>query len=54
MIIEPARSSTILEDTHKDKDPIGVRLPVLYHPLILFGRHFQVHGENTPGAISKI
>ena len=54
MAIELARRSTRLEDTHKDKDPIGVCFPVLYHLLILLCRHFQVHGENTPGAISKI
>ena len=54
MIIERVRSSTKLEGTHKDKDPIGVRFPVLYHLLILFGRHFQVHGENMSGAVRII
>ena len=41
-------------ETHKYEDSIGVRFPVLNHLLILFGRHFQVHGENVAGAISKI
>ena len=54
MIIEWARSSTKLKDTHKDKDPIRVRFPVLYHLLILLIRHSQVHGENVPGAISIV
>ena len=41
-------------ETHKYKDSVGVRFPILYHLLILFSRHFQVHGENMARAISKI
>ena len=41
-------------ETDKYKDSVGVRFPVLYHFLIFFSRHFQVHGENMPGAVSKI
>ena len=36
------------------QNPVGVRFPILNHLLVRFGHHFQVHGENMPGAISKI
>jgi hypothetical protein len=41
-------------ETHKYKNSVGIGFPVLYHLLIFFCRHFQVHGENMPGAIGKV
>ena len=41
-------------ETHKYQDSIGVRFPVLYYLLILFGRHFQVHGKKWPEPSAKL
>src|SRR6266702_3236549 len=30
-------------ETHKYKDPVGVRFPVVIHLLVLFRRHFHIH-----------